>query len=227
MLKTLSLYLASAIGLMRMFQKAGYFDKKLAFVPILNEYLVFRLAGVQKEFLLYLVSSLVSWLLHFNRSLILAAAGAGIFALILRIYMAYELAKHYGTGKLMAAGIVCFPALAYLILGYGKQQNGGTGKMKNEVKENTQKKENIEYKAQIRKVCPMCEREVILCLTRQQTKELEEYQRYGGLIQDRMPSLDRFGREFLKTGYCPECQEMLFHTECENSVAYIINGVVK
>lgn len=50
--------------------------------------------------------------------------------------------------------------------------------MKNEVKE------NIEYKAQIRKVCPMCEREVILCLTRQQTKELEEYQRYGGLIQD-------------------------------------------
>lgn len=110
----------SAIGLMRMFQKAGYFDKKLAFVPILNEYLVFRLAGVQKEFLLYLVSSLASWLLHFNRSLILAAAGAGIFALILRIYMAYELAKHYGTGKLMAAGIVCFPALAYLILGYGK-----------------------------------------------------------------------------------------------------------
>ena len=91
MLKTLSLYLASAIGLMRMFQKAGYFDKKLAFVPILNEYLVFRLAGVQKEFLLYLVSSLASWLLHFNRSLILAAAGAGIFALILRIYMAYEL----------------------------------------------------------------------------------------------------------------------------------------
>ena len=51
----------------------------------------------------------------------------------------------------MAAGIVCFPALAYLILGYGKhiykkQQNGGTGKMKNEAKENTQKKENIEYK---------------------------------------------------------------------------------
>ena len=52
--------------------------------------------------------------------------------------------------------------------------------MKNEAKE------NIEYKAQIKKVCPMCEREVILCLTTQQTKELEEYQRYGGLIQDRM-----------------------------------------
>lgn len=50
MLKTLSLYLASAIGLMRMFQKAGYFDKKLAFVPILNEYLVFRLAGEQRNF---------------------------------------------------------------------------------------------------------------------------------------------------------------------------------
>ena len=50
--------------------------------------------------------------------------------------------------------------------------------MKNEVKENTQKKENIEYKAQIRKVCPMCEREVILRLTNQQTMELEEYQRY-------------------------------------------------
>ena len=52
--------------------------------------------------------------------------------------------------------------------------------MKNEAKE------NIEYKAQIRKVCPMCEREVILRLTNQQTMELEEYQRYGGLIQDRI-----------------------------------------
>lgn len=93
--------------------------------------------------------------------------------------------------------------------------------MKNEAKE------NIEYKAQIRKVCPMCEREVILRLTNQQTMELEEYQRYGGLIQDRMPSQDRFGREFIKTGYCPECREMLFHTECEDSVSYIINGVVK
>lgn len=49
MMKTVILYLASAIGLMRMFQKAGYFDKKLAFVPILNEYLAFRLAGVQKR----------------------------------------------------------------------------------------------------------------------------------------------------------------------------------
>ena len=34
--------------------------------------------------------------------------------------------------------------------------------MKNEAKE------KIEYKAQIRKVCPMCEREVILPLTYQQ-----------------------------------------------------------
>lgn len=32
MMKTLSLYLVSAIGLMRMFQKAGYFDKKLGFI---------------------------------------------------------------------------------------------------------------------------------------------------------------------------------------------------
>ena len=81
MLKTLSLYLASAIGLMRMFQKAGYFDKKLAFVPILNEYLVFRLAGVQKEFLLYLVSSLASWLLHFNRSRHLCVNPSNLYGL--------------------------------------------------------------------------------------------------------------------------------------------------
>lgn len=120
MMKTVILYLASAIGLMRMFQKAGYFDKKLAFVPILNEYLAFRLAGVQKEFLLYLVSSLVSWLLHFNRSLHSGCSRSRHLAVNPSIYMAYELAKHYGTGKLMAAGIVCFPALSYLLLGYGK-----------------------------------------------------------------------------------------------------------
>ena len=47
MMKTVILYLASAIGLMRMFQKAGYLTKT-GICADLNEYLAFRLAGVQR-----------------------------------------------------------------------------------------------------------------------------------------------------------------------------------
>lgn len=52
MLKTLSLYLASAIGLMRMSRKPDILTKT-GICADFDEYLVFRLAGVQKEFLLY------------------------------------------------------------------------------------------------------------------------------------------------------------------------------
>ena len=35
----------------------------------------------------------------------------------------------------------------------------------------------------------------------------------GGLIQEKLKSFNDFEREFVKTGYCPECQEDLFMKE--------------
>ena len=55
--------------------------------------------------------------------------------------------------------------------------------------------------------CPMCHYEHSI--------ELDDaaYKRFKfgeGLIQDLLPELDDFEREFMKTGYCPKCQELLF-----------------
>ena len=35
-----------------------------------------------------------------------------------------------------------------------------------------------------------------------------------------MPDIDKFGREFIKTGYCPSCQESLFGSRLEEKSAY-------
>lgn len=58
--------------------------------------------------------------------------------------------------------------------------------------------------------CGICGRESRIKLTED---ELEAYRGYlagGQLIQECLPSLNRCEREFLKSGYCTDCQEMLF-----------------
>ena len=63
---------------------------------------------------------------------------------------------------------------------------------------------------EVAQICGMCGRESYLKLT---DSELEAYRGYlagGQLIQECLPSLNRCEREFLKSGYCTNCQEMLF-----------------
>ena len=63
---------------------------------------------------------------------------------------------------------------------------------------------------EVAQTCGMCGRESYLELT---DSELEAYRGYlagGQLIQECLPSLNRCEREFLKSGYCTDCQEMLF-----------------
>ena len=55
--------------------------------------------------------------------------------------------------------------------------------------------------------CPMCGN---VHWMRINGKKYETYTLGGMLIQDAFPELDPFEREFLKSGYCPECQELLF-----------------
>ena len=63
----------------------------------------------------------------------------------------------------------------------------------------------------IYKECPMCRQETYLRLTKEQMEQCTKYTCCGGLIQDVLPSLDKFGREFVKMGYCPSCQEIKVH----------------
>ena len=69
----------------------------------------------------------------------------------------------------------------------------------------------------IEKTCPMCGRSAYLNITKEQDKELTQYIFHGGKIQDKLKSYNKFEREFIKTGYCPECQSLLFGSKLEES----------
>ena len=62
--------------------------------------------------------------------------------------------------------------------------------------------------------CPMCGSTHWMRINGEQ---YEKYKYGGVLIQDAFPELDPFEREFIKTGYCPECQELLFGTTYNGS----------
>lgn len=55
--------------------------------------------------------------------------------------------------------------------------------------------------------CPMCGSTHWMRINGEQ---YEKYKYGGMLIQDAFPKLNPTEREFIKTGYCPECQELLF-----------------
>lgn len=77
------------------------------------------------------------------------------------------------------------------------------------------------YVKTIKKTCPMCNYDHYFRLTDVQAKQWSDYVCYGGLIQDRMLDVDKFGREFIKSGYCPDCQEKLFGSTLTDKSAYI------
>lgn len=81
-------------------------------------------------------------------------------------------------------------------------------------------KQNMKYVKTIEKECPMCGQTHYMRLTEKQAKQWESYVCYGGLVQEKMPDIDKFGREFIKTGYCPSCQEMLFGSKLDDKSAY-------
>ena len=58
--------------------------------------------------------------------------------------------------------------------------------------------------------CPMCGERHFIELTDEQADKLYGYWHNGEHIQDVFPELNAVEREFIKTGYCPSCQEMIF-----------------
>ncbi len=70
----------------------------------------------------------------------------------------------------------------------------------------------------IDKVCDMCGKPMLLLLTEEQQAQYDEYLTglvYGRreLIQNVLLDFDKFEREFVKTGYCPCCQEKIFQAK--------------
>lgn len=76
------------------------------------------------------------------------------------------------------------------------------------------------YIKTILKTCPMCNADNYMRLTEKQADQYNDYICYGGLVQEKMPDINAFGREFIKSGYCPCCQEVLFGKKLEDTSAY-------
>lgn len=81
-------------------------------------------------------------------------------------------------------------------------------------------KQIVKYVKTIMKECPMCGQDHYMRLTEKQAKQWASYVCYGGLVQEKMPDIDKFGREFINSGYCPSCQESLFGSKLDNKSAY-------
>lgn len=59
-------------------------------------------------------------------------------------------------------------------------------------------------------VCPMCNNGHYIRLNNDQDRRLFEYRNGDMLIQEALPDLNATEREFIKTGYCPKCQVLIF-----------------
>ena len=68
-------------------------------------------------------------------------------------------------------------------------------------------------KVTITKQCPMCGECYDISLTEDQRERYFRSWNREVLIQDALPELNPMEREFLKTGYCPKCQRLLFATK--------------
>lgn len=63
---------------------------------------------------------------------------------------------------------------------------------------------------EVERECPMCGSAWRMELGDDELRRYEEYLEGWGFIQELLPDLNRCEREFLKSGYCAECQKMLF-----------------
>lgn len=66
------------------------------------------------------------------------------------------------------------------------------------------------------RTCPLCGEGHNILLADEELDAYFDYEDGKGLIQDLFPTFNPMEREFLKTGYCPHCQQMLFGSEYES-----------
>ncbi|MBR3122417.1 hypothetical protein IKF28_03175 [Candidatus Saccharibacteria bacterium] len=63
---------------------------------------------------------------------------------------------------------------------------------------------------ELEQFCPLCGDTYKIRLSVEEMAQYDDYRNYGGYIQEAMPSLNKVEREFLLTGYCPDCQVAIF-----------------
>lgn len=81
----------------------------------------------------------------------------------------------------------------------------------------------MKYSKIVKKECPMCGKTHFVKLTEVEYDQYKKYIAYGSLIQNALSNTSPTVREFLKTGYCPECQELLLFVKFFIIITYVHN----
>ena len=117
------LFLVSAVGFCKMFQKVGQAGWK-AFIPIYNDFVRFKFAWNTKLFWPFLVSGLLVYFLPGSDYLItgLLTLACAVVDLVLRLKLNIRIAKSFGKTKGWGVLMLFFPFIISLILGFGKAE---------------------------------------------------------------------------------------------------------
>lgn len=106
-------YVLEVIAMWRIFEKAGEAGWK-ALIPIYNLYILCKIVNFNwwllLGFLIFLVP-IFGWVIGW--------AFGGLYIVILKFVIDYDLAKSFGKGLLFTLGLFFFAPIFYLILGLG------------------------------------------------------------------------------------------------------------
>lgn len=83
------------------------------------------------------------------------------------------------------------------------------------------------YQYLIERTCPMCNEKIFKKINEEEQQQYDNYVCYGGLIQQKLTLFDKFGREFVKMGYCPDCQEKLFSSKLADKSEYFFEKSIR
>ena len=116
-----------------MFQKAGQ-RSWFAFIPLLREYALFKMAWTVKAFVISIVLMAAIQLSGLQESVILGLLGAvcAIVWLVMQVKLVIRVAKAFGKDGVWALLLFVVPFIATLILGFGSAQYVGNPEAKKE-----------------------------------------------------------------------------------------------
>ena len=128
-------FFLSAIGYFKMFQKAGQ-RSWFAFIPLLREYALFKMAWTVKAFVISIVMLVALQISGMQEGLLLSLLGAvcGIVWIVIQVKLVIRLAKAFGKDGVWALLLFVVPFITTLILGFVSAQYVGNGEA---LKENT------------------------------------------------------------------------------------------
>ena len=128
-------FFLSAIGYFKMFQKAGQ-RSWFAFIPLLREYALFKMAWTVKAFVISIVMLVALQISGMQEGLLLSLLGTvcGIVWIVMQIKLVIRVAKSFGKDGVWALLLFVVPFITTLILGFGSAQYVGNGEA---LKDNT------------------------------------------------------------------------------------------